>query len=344
MNKWSNWFKIKDEISKYNDIKTEKVLGKIVSNVRFSIVIPMYKRFDHLEDALNSAVSQDISESYEIAIFDNEFNASGEKINIINKFIDDYDNVVYYQNEKNLGMFGNFNRSILMAKGKWVVVLHDDDMLKSNYLSKMSKLINDEIAMIAPHPEILDLRENQHQKKNSKLSELINLSKGLKPIYLKDYLHISGVSPICAILNKEMFLTVGGYYEEQFPSSDMGGVMRLATKYPIYYYPEKLFYYRYDINESLNEKTSRDFIDDTYFITYELGKYLNLKDDKIKKICSQNVAVSISYSLLLEKNELFNEYFEKYDIEDKYRKQTILKLLKLKNSFYVFKRLLRKGK
>lgn len=344
MSKWSKWFKVQDEFSKFSKIKSKVIAGKSDENVRFSIAIPMYKRIDYLEDALNSAINQDINEAFEIAIFDNELNAGEEKINLINKFISKYDNVIYYQNEENLGMFGNFNRAISMSKGKWVVLLHDDDMLKPNYLSTLANYISDDIGMIAPHPEILDMRELENKKQNSKSSGIMKLFKGLKRITLDDFFHISGVSPICALLNKEKFIASGGYDESLFPSSDMGGVMKLATCAPVYYLPEKLFYYRYDVNESLNEKTSRDFIDDTYGITYELGKYLNYSNKKIKKICDQNVASSITYSLLNNKSELFDEYFSKYNISLKYSKPMYLKYLKLKNGIYVFKRLLRKRK
>lgn len=344
MKKWENWYLINDEFSKFSNVKTILHKGKKINDVRFSIVIPMYTRYEHLKEALNSAVSQDIDENYEIAIFDNECGATGEKIKIIEQFISDYENVSYYQNEENLGMFGNFNRAISMAKGKWVVVLHDDDMLKPNYLSTLAKYISEEIAMIAPHPEILDMRNLEAKKQNSKVSFLINSFKGIKPINLNDFFHIAGISPICALLNKEKFVSSGGYNEKLFPSSDMGGVMKLATLYPIYYLPEKLYYYRYDVNESLNEKTSRDFIDDTYEITYEIGKYLKYSNKKIKKVCSQNVASSISYSLLDKKEELYKEYFSKYEISHEYCHSYYLKYLSLKNGIYVFKRLLRKRK
>lgn len=66
MKKWENWYLINDEFSKFSNVKTILHKGKKINDVRFSIVIPMYTRYEHLKEALNSAVSQDIDENYEI--------------------------------------------------------------------------------------------------------------------------------------------------------------------------------------------------------------------------------------------------------------------------------------
>ena len=36
---------------------------------------------------------------------------------------------------KNIGMIGNWNRLYTLARGEWVVMLHDDDLLYNDYLS-----------------------------------------------------------------------------------------------------------------------------------------------------------------------------------------------------------------
>lgn len=48
--------------------------------------------------------------------------------------------ISYYKNADNLGMVGNWNRLFTLAKGKYVVMLHDDDLLLPTFLSECVKL------------------------------------------------------------------------------------------------------------------------------------------------------------------------------------------------------------
>ncbi len=343
MEKWQNWNKRINHFDEYKDIKTNLIFStkKEYQNVRFSIVIPTYKRYDYLGEALQSAIKQNTNSEFEVLIFDNDEKVNEQKLDLIKKISNGHPNVNYYLHEKNIGMFGNFNRAIEMANAKWVVVLHDDDMIKENYISEMEKHVKDDIGMIAPHPEILDERATNRNKKNGFLSNVMNIFSGVKPIKLEDFFRISGVSPICALINKEKFISMGGYDSKLFPSSDIGGVMKLLTEYPIYYLPRKLFFYRYSVNESLNSKTKHAFISDTYDITGKLGEYLSLNKNKIKKQIYQNITLAIKFSLFDNKEQIFDEYFSKYNIPKIYRKKIVQLYLTLKNQLFIFIRLFR---
>ena len=53
-----------------------------------------------------------------------------------------YTKLLRYKNEKNLGIYGNWNRCLQLARGKWYTMLHDDDLLSNNFLKEMMGVLN----------------------------------------------------------------------------------------------------------------------------------------------------------------------------------------------------------
>lgn len=108
-------------------------------NVLISFVIPTYKRAKYLVDAIESILSQPFDEAtnYEIVIVNNDPESS--MIDIIERYSGC--NVSIYRNEMNYGQVNNINQGILLAKGKYVALLHDDDVLLDNYYLTIKKYI-----------------------------------------------------------------------------------------------------------------------------------------------------------------------------------------------------------
>ncbi len=110
--------------------------------VQLSIVIPTYRRAVFLEDSIKSVVSQRDKNKikYEIVIINND--PTDDMKYLIEKYGDE--NISVYSNEENYGQVGNINQGIKLAKGKYVALLHDDDMLLDNYFSVIHKYISDD--------------------------------------------------------------------------------------------------------------------------------------------------------------------------------------------------------
>ncbi|MGX2983837.1 glycosyltransferase family 2 protein, partial [Helicobacter sp. 23-1045] len=135
----------------------------------FTIAIPTYNRLETLKAAIDSALNQDINfrscenganieakitkKSYEIIVVENvdDFSAKSNAQKMLES--EYFGKVTYYKNEANLGLFGNWNRCIELAQGKWVCLLHSDDLLMPNYLREMqnalAKLDENKVGMIS---------------------------------------------------------------------------------------------------------------------------------------------------------------------------------------------------
>lgn len=94
-----------------------------------TIAIPVYNREDFIENAIESAISQDISD-LEILVVDNH--STDDTWNKINRFKDK--RIRSVRNATNIGLFGNFNECLRLATGAWVRFLCSDDQLPKNCL------------------------------------------------------------------------------------------------------------------------------------------------------------------------------------------------------------------
>ena len=106
---------------------------------KLTICIPVYERIDYFESAIESALNQTVK--CDILVSDN---ASSHT-----KFRDfcELNNIPYFRNENNLGVFGNWNKCIELAKTPFALILSDDDVLKQTY-------VEDFLNTLREHPQL----------------------------------------------------------------------------------------------------------------------------------------------------------------------------------------------
>ncbi len=106
-----------------------------------SYIIPTYKNLSYLSTAIGGILSQKRSDGfsdYEIVVICNDPN--GDFTAFIEKYKDC--NISFYRNEENYGQVGNLNQGVSLACGKYISIIHDDDMILPNYLSSVLPLLN----------------------------------------------------------------------------------------------------------------------------------------------------------------------------------------------------------
>ncbi len=106
--------------------------------VKFSICIPAYKH-KHLKACISSILAQR-EESFELIVLNDD---SPEPVEEIVRTFDDA-RIRYYRNEKNVGAYhlvNNWNKCLELAKGEYIVIMGDDDLLEPDYLQEFTKLI-----------------------------------------------------------------------------------------------------------------------------------------------------------------------------------------------------------
>lgn len=297
-----NFFEYKDNFEKYKHIKSNLLVGDIenISNPKITIAIPTYKRAHLITTSLNSALNQIKFENYEIIVVDNE---ASEEENKTEKLIKGYNNpkILYYKNKENIGMFGNWNRCIELARGEYITILNDDDWLDKKFLFSVLKEIEEKKA-IHTKIKIYDYREKKEKDLKNKIKTLLKISytkismiKKRREFSIIDFFYSNrGNGSLGILFHKKSLFALGGYNEEFFPSSDYYLHANYCQKYGAKLLKRNLGYYRIQENESMRIETAKKWP----IQGFALRKYIieNFIENKNK------------YSFL---NEIITEKFKK---------------------------------
>ena len=112
------------------------------NNPLLSICIPTWNRCTFLKESLNRLLKEcsKINQSeVEILISDNCSSDDTEKV--VNNFVCEGFPIIYNRNSENLGAAYNFLICMKQARGKYIILLGDDDFLCDNALSYILNLI-----------------------------------------------------------------------------------------------------------------------------------------------------------------------------------------------------------
>lgn len=99
-----------------------------------SICVPTYNGEKYLEEALNSILSQTFND-YEVIIVDDQ--STDNTIDISKKFSEKDQRIHCYQNKKNLGLVGNWNKCIELARGEWIKFVFQDDLIAPTCIEEL---------------------------------------------------------------------------------------------------------------------------------------------------------------------------------------------------------------
>lgn len=128
-----------------------------------TIAIPTYNGEKTIKDSLSILLPQ-CDDRVELIISDNaSTDGTGE---IVSEVISCYPEIVYVRNERNIGPDSNFIQCLKLAKGKYTLLLSDDDILLDNSLSIVLDFLenNDDLSVV--YLNALGFREKYRGVKN----------------------------------------------------------------------------------------------------------------------------------------------------------------------------------
>jgi glycosyltransferase len=225
--------------------------------IAITIAIPTYGRPQFLKQAIDSAAAQTTSAGVEILIVDNDPQTDGAEIIKYLKNVK-YDDVRYVRNSENVGMFGNWNRCLLLAEGEWVTILNDDDLLHPSFLEECLQVIslNPEIRLLGTGSAVLDERRAGGPMNIRRLMRMINVARwkpnALKRMRSVDYfLNSPHHGSLGILMRTALARELGGYSPSLFPSADLIFLVRYQQRHGAFYHSKVLATYRIAVNESL---------------------------------------------------------------------------------------------
>lgn len=110
--------------------------SKAVEIPLISICIPSYNGSATIIDTINSVLTQSLTD-FEIIV--NDDCSSDDTIELVKALNDD--RIHIYKNDKNLGAVNNCNKALEYAKGKYLKILMQDDILEKEHLEKSIEIM-----------------------------------------------------------------------------------------------------------------------------------------------------------------------------------------------------------
>lgn len=213
-----------------------------------SIIIPTYNGKSLLKENINFLLYslKDI-ETYEIIVVDNNSSDGTEKV------VSELKNINYLKLEKNYGFTGAVNRGVKQAKGKYVLILNNDCLLKEDTVIEMIEFLETHTQYIATQPIVY--KSETHEIENigyvvdlwKAKAEPIRERKGFLdfdryspvPVFVrndKGERYLYGLSATCLLIKRDVFVKMGKF-DEKFHSylEDVDLFIRLAKAGHRYY-------------------------------------------------------------------------------------------------------------
>lgn len=126
------------------------------TNFIFSIIMPIYNVDQWLEEAILSIINQkkiNFEENVQLILVNDCSPDNSEEICL--KFRKKYpNNILYYKNEKNLGLSGTRNKGLTLAEGKYINFFDPDDTLSPSVLYEVNKFFTQNSSQNLAHISI----------------------------------------------------------------------------------------------------------------------------------------------------------------------------------------------
>lgn len=238
-----------DNFSENRNVSSRCVIKGQVSEPELSIFIPTFRREDTLFETVKSAINQETNHIYEIIIVSNDPEQGSyisEKLKSLN-----CSRIYYYINCQNIGLCGNWNRGIELARSDYVSMIHDDDILSPFFVDCMVRAIHDNNS-----PGIIGV--NNHSFSSSfalpafcrPFSSLKYRSVTKRSFFYGQYICIAGMT-----VRRSLLFKIGGYSEAYYPNEDTNLIYQALLLDSVINIEFELAGYRKERNLSLSKGT-----------------------------------------------------------------------------------------
>lgn len=189
-----------------------------------TIAIPTYNRADsYLRNALESALNQTYSK-IEVIVSDNCSSDGTEEL--IKSYSDD--RLKYIRHTRNIGAINNFNFGVKEAKGQYFLMLHDDDMIDSDFVQTCLSRANYSTGygMIRTGIRIIDSEQKT-------INETRNLAEGLNAtqFFRAWFAGKTAVYIPNTLFNLKCLREVGAFGSKRNLTIDGVPIVKLVTKF-----------------------------------------------------------------------------------------------------------------
>jgi glycosyltransferase involved in cell wall biosynthesis len=217
----------------------------------FSILIPTYSRPEFLKACIDSVLLNDF-EDYEVILADDSSPRVKEITEIIEPYLRDYKNISFFQHSRNLGIAENWNFLVKKARGKYIILMGDDDKLLPSSLRTIRMYIEGkpDRDIYAIGYSVIDENADIFYSCVSPIEFEINLinSKFLGTFLFSDIIPFWVFHPFTMCCHKRIYETIK-YEKKALTGADLLFLIdQISSGTKIFVIPEVLFLWRKAMN------------------------------------------------------------------------------------------------
>lgn len=228
-----------------------------------SVCVPVYNGEKYLRESLDSILNQTYTD-IEVLVVDDC--STDNSVPIVRDYQSKDDRIRLIEIENNLGLVGNWNRCIAEAKGEWLKLHFQDDLMVPDTIEKMMALaLKKQVRVVLTDREY----KFEHQINDFYINKLVRLSdfftenavvrveETLK-ILVKNGIRMNFMGePILGLVHKQVFEEIGLYDHSFKQISDFEFWLRIGLNMDIGFIPERLHTFRLH-NASQSSKNSNE--------------------------------------------------------------------------------------
>jgi glycosyltransferase involved in cell wall biosynthesis len=203
-------------------------------------MLPTYEPDGMLTVALSSVLAQAPDpDAMQIAVVDD-----GSRPGVVREIVRQVDprgRVEVFENSDRLGLCGNWNRAVNLARGEFIHLLHQDDYVMPGFYTRLGDGFcrRPDIGMAFCRARLVD-GEDRRLKTTSQL----RWTAGVLSQWLPRIAERQRVQTPSVIVARSTYEAIGGYRPDLQLAVDWEMWVRIAAAYPVWYEPRSLAVYR----------------------------------------------------------------------------------------------------
>ncbi|SMC73499.1 glycosyltransferase family 2 protein [Pedobacter nyackensis] len=255
----------------------------------WSVMIPAYNCIHYLRKTIESVLAQALdAKQMQIEVID-DFSTDSDVEALVNEL--GKGRIGFFKQPRNVGSLRNFETCINRAKGKFVHILHGDDLVKPGFYQEIGGLFESHPEAGAAFTGCSDIDENDKWLWDS---EQILKEPGIIDNWVLKIAEGQLLQTPCIVVRREVYEKLGSFFAVHY-GEDWEMWTRIAANYPVAYSPRKLAYYRVHSNNITgNSLTTGQNIKDISAVINIIQNYLPADKRKaLKTRARMNYAIYI---------------------------------------------------
>ncbi len=203
-----------------------------------SVCIPTFNRAHFLPDAVESVLRQTFAD-FELVISDNA--STDGTAELLKRYMDP--RVRVHANPHNLGLVGNFNRCLELARGQYVVLCCSDDYWRRDLLALCLEFMeqNPRLSYLQTGSVVVDENKERIGTVGLPLQPVTPGRAYFRRLLLED---LNAISFSSTLYRAELLRRIGGFDERLPNTQDLAAWGRLALHGDVGYLAEPLLFFR----------------------------------------------------------------------------------------------------